>query len=263
MGCIPRCLLQGYSVIIKRNSGVSLSANFEAMKGFPRTYRLTACNYSYIQLIDFNARFYSPRLGRFIQPDSVIPDLTNSQAWNRYSYVLNSPIKYVDPSGHIPEGECGFSYGGCGTEGEIITNLDPGGGDNRGANDSVEHDLNDDQGNDQGDAKKDLYNLAYDGGDDELSFAEKLGMAMTLGVTVVAFTAAEVALVYLGVQLVAIAPEMVIIEVGAIFTVELFLADVELSVSRYLNEAIQTGRKPEKVELTIYPFLFSLFKKGE
>jgi hypothetical protein len=56
-----------------------------------------------MQLMDFNARFYSPTLGRFIQPDTVVPDLTNSQAWNRYSYVLNSPLMYVDPSGHIPE----------------------------------------------------------------------------------------------------------------------------------------------------------------
>jgi RHS repeat-associated protein len=107
---------------------------------------LTACNYSYIQLIDFNARFYSPTLGRFIQPDSIVPDLTNSQAWNRYSYVLNSPIKYVDPSGHIPEWECGFSYGGCGTEGKIVTNQNSGSGNGGGNTDQpggIEEDLED------------------------------------------------------------------------------------------------------------------------
>ena len=62
---------------------------------------LTACNYSYMQLMDFNARFYSPTLGGFVQPDSLIPDLTNSQAWNRYTYVLNSPVMYIDPSGYM------------------------------------------------------------------------------------------------------------------------------------------------------------------
>jgi GH24 family phage-related lysozyme (muramidase) len=59
--------------------------------------------------MDFNARFYSPRLGRFIQPDSIIPDLTDSQAWNRYSYAINNPVKYTDPSGHYylcEGGEC-------------------------------------------------------------------------------------------------------------------------------------------------------------
>ena len=28
------------------------------------------------------------------------PDLYNPQSLNRYSYTLNSPVKYVDPSGH-------------------------------------------------------------------------------------------------------------------------------------------------------------------
>jgi hypothetical protein len=45
-----------------------------------------------------------------------VPDLTNSQAWNRYSYSYNNPSNYTDSSGHIPEGECGFGYGGCGIE---------------------------------------------------------------------------------------------------------------------------------------------------
>ena len=56
-------------------------------------------NYSYIKLIDYGARWYDPALGRFLQPDTIIPGLTNSQAWNRYSYVENSPIIYIDPSG--------------------------------------------------------------------------------------------------------------------------------------------------------------------
>ena len=80
-------------------------------------YTLTACNYSYIQLIDFNARFYSPRLGRFIQPDTVIPNPANPQSLNHFSYAYNNPLNYIDPSGHIPEWECGFAYGGCGTVG--------------------------------------------------------------------------------------------------------------------------------------------------
>jgi len=42
-------------------------------------------------------------LGRFIQPDTVVPNPGNPQALNRYSYVLNNPIKYRDPSGHCIE----------------------------------------------------------------------------------------------------------------------------------------------------------------
>jgi RHS repeat-associated protein len=48
----------------------------------------------------YNARYYDPELGRFTQPDTAIPDLSNPQSYNRYSYVLNDPLRYTDPSGH-------------------------------------------------------------------------------------------------------------------------------------------------------------------
>ena len=45
-------------------------------------------------------RYYDPELGRFIQADDRIPDLSNPQSYNRYSYCLGNPLKYTDPSGH-------------------------------------------------------------------------------------------------------------------------------------------------------------------
>jgi hypothetical protein len=51
-------------------------------------------------LLDYKARWYSPALGRFTQPDSIVPEPGNPQAWNRYSYTLNNPVKYKDPTGH-------------------------------------------------------------------------------------------------------------------------------------------------------------------
>lgn len=47
------------------------------------------------------ARYYNPALGRFLTPDSLIPDVTNGQALNAYAYVYNDPINLVDPSGNI------------------------------------------------------------------------------------------------------------------------------------------------------------------
>ncbi|MCL4507181.1 MAG: RHS repeat-associated core domain-containing protein [Chloroflexi bacterium] len=51
-------------------------------------------------LMDYGARFYSPLLGRFISADSIVPRPGDPQAHNRYSYVRNSPLAYIDPSGH-------------------------------------------------------------------------------------------------------------------------------------------------------------------
>ncbi len=51
-------------------------------------------------LLDFEGRYYSPLLGRFISPDPIVPNYSNPQALNRYSYAYNNPLKYTDPSGH-------------------------------------------------------------------------------------------------------------------------------------------------------------------
>jgi RHS repeat-associated protein len=49
---------------------------------------------------DFGARVYRPDLGRFMSPDSIIPDPGSSQSWNRYAFAHNNPIGFIDPSGH-------------------------------------------------------------------------------------------------------------------------------------------------------------------
>src|SRR5205823_1901067 len=49
-----------------------------------------------------HARDYSPTAGRFLSVDPVIDQkmtLVNPQAWNRYAYVLNNPVRFTDPRG--------------------------------------------------------------------------------------------------------------------------------------------------------------------
>jgi RHS repeat-associated protein len=48
----------------------------------------------------YGARFYSPTLGRFLSPDTIIPSYANPQSLNRFSYVTNNPLRYTDPTGH-------------------------------------------------------------------------------------------------------------------------------------------------------------------
>ena len=52
-------------------------------------------------LIDMNGRFYDPLLGRFLSPDPYVQAPENPQNFNRYSYCLNNPLKYTDPSGEM------------------------------------------------------------------------------------------------------------------------------------------------------------------
>ena len=55
-------------------------------------------------LLYMSARYEDPKLGRFISPDSLIPDPEEPQDINRYSYVRNNPVNNVDPTGNAPAG---------------------------------------------------------------------------------------------------------------------------------------------------------------
>jgi RHS repeat-associated protein len=48
---------------------------------------------------DYGARMYWPQIGRFISADSVMGSPGSPMTLNRYSYVLNNPYKYTDPTG--------------------------------------------------------------------------------------------------------------------------------------------------------------------
>ncbi len=73
---------------------------------------------SSLGLYFFNARWYDAALGRWAQPDSIVPlGSQGVQAWDRYAFVNNNPLRYNDPTGHMqacPDGDLG---GGCGSAG--------------------------------------------------------------------------------------------------------------------------------------------------
>jgi RHS repeat-associated protein len=47
---------------------------------------------------DYGARRYDPTTGRFLSADSATAD-----GFNRYAYVSNNPLGFVDPSGHAKQ----------------------------------------------------------------------------------------------------------------------------------------------------------------
>jgi RHS repeat-associated protein len=49
----------------------------------------------------YGGRYYDPEISRFISPDPFVPEPGNPQALNRYSYTINNPQKYIDPTGYF------------------------------------------------------------------------------------------------------------------------------------------------------------------
>jgi RHS repeat-associated protein len=68
-------------------------------------------------LENFNARMYDPQLGRFLSADSMIPDLANGQAFDRYAYTYNNLLNATDPSGHATDPMEGMPCWLCSGEG--------------------------------------------------------------------------------------------------------------------------------------------------
>jgi len=53
----------------------------------------------------YGARWFDPSIGRFTSPDTIVPTGTQgTQAWDRYAYVNNNPVRYNDPTGHCIDG---------------------------------------------------------------------------------------------------------------------------------------------------------------
>ncbi|WP_231754897.1 RHS repeat domain-containing protein [Pseudarthrobacter sp. GA104] len=61
-------------------------------------------------IIDMGGRLYDPHLGGFLTPDPLVASLPSTQTLNPYSYVLNSPPNFVDPTGFEPVGWLSESF---------------------------------------------------------------------------------------------------------------------------------------------------------
>ena len=63
-------------------------------------------------IINMGGRIYDAALGRVLQADPFVQDPTNTQSFNRYTYVFNNPLSYTDPSGYFSLRQAlGFAVG--------------------------------------------------------------------------------------------------------------------------------------------------------
>ena len=93
--------------------GEQLSASTMGHKSYAGLFQDGEAGLDYAE-----ARMYQPRTARFSAPDPVYAALFRPQAWNRYSYALNSPASLTDATGLQVEGPRNAppNTGGCSAE---------------------------------------------------------------------------------------------------------------------------------------------------
>jgi RHS repeat-associated protein len=85
---------------------VSLTSSFRFSRGFTGHE-----HYADLKIINMNGRLYDPVIARFFSPDNFVQAPGFTQSYNRYSYCLNNPLQYTDPSGESFISD--FLYGIC------------------------------------------------------------------------------------------------------------------------------------------------------
>ena len=213
-------------------------------------------NLASMGLMDYRARFYSPLLGRFTQPDVFVSNVINPQAWNRYSYVYNSPIVYNDPSGHLMV---------CNASGTICTDSPddlPGPASSTSSNRGSKNpgNIDDDLG---GDLHEDIFKdfQGYDEGNGEIEDSEGssgdngestcYGAAVAGGLGILALIPMDIALVVANVEVTAIPVVGPFVEVIILLPVDLAVIDLHLS---FAGLVVQGVSKPcDEVEFDFLP----------
>lgn len=72
-------------------------------KTYEKVNPYTYAGYRYDEEMDLyylNARYYDPKIARFITEDSYRGEINDPLTLNLYTYCANNPIRYYDPSGH-------------------------------------------------------------------------------------------------------------------------------------------------------------------
>jgi RHS repeat-associated protein len=99
----------GSSTVITDNDGNAIeTAEYTPFGGMRDHTGSNASSYKFTDqefdaasgLYNYNARLYDPVIGRFISTDPYVQAPFDPQTLNRYSYVRNNPLIYVDPSGY-------------------------------------------------------------------------------------------------------------------------------------------------------------------
>jgi len=86
------------------DGGISEDDNYasgeEKFSNSDSDYKFTGKELDDTGLYYYGARYYLPEIGRFVQADALTGQIGDPLSLNRYAYVSNNPLKYVDPTGN-------------------------------------------------------------------------------------------------------------------------------------------------------------------
>jgi RHS repeat-associated protein len=94
-------------------SGPAANSDLTTIAGITREgYTFQTALGLWMGLNHMNGRVQDAVTGRFLSADPHIPHRRNTQSYNRYSYVNNNPLSYIDPSGFdgCPPDAAGCTY---------------------------------------------------------------------------------------------------------------------------------------------------------
>lgn len=97
----------GSSLLVRADGTIAEKAYYLPWGGERGDTSITSTDYGYTgqmkegDIYYYGARYYDPAIGRFMQADTIVPlQVQGTQAFDRYAYVNNNPLRYTDPSGH-------------------------------------------------------------------------------------------------------------------------------------------------------------------
>ncbi|MBX7236698.1 MAG: hypothetical protein K1X65_20120 [Caldilineales bacterium] len=88
----PECSRRGKP---RYHAGGAKTETLHCVQGF--TGQRAGAQQNDLGMYWYNSRWYDQLTGRFLQPDTIVPQPGNPQALNRYSYVLNNALRYTAP----------------------------------------------------------------------------------------------------------------------------------------------------------------------
>src|SRR5690606_5518405 len=97
----PYVLTNEFGVVTEQRTYNVFGASSSSLAGSPLKAGFTGHEHDPEEgLINMRGRIYDPSLRRFLQADPIVAYPLDTQGLNRYSYVMNDPATFTDPTGY-------------------------------------------------------------------------------------------------------------------------------------------------------------------